>query len=497
MPTRLQREGMAPLRRTLTKYYQRRTNPPAKPRTSRTIMSTPLAQRLAEYAVSLSYDQLDAKTVHEVKRRLLDSLACCLGAYEADAAACARRVATRVRGEPGATFLGGAAPTSPELAAFVNGVLIRYLDYNDTYLSKEPAHPSDNFSVALAAAEVAGRSGCDLIAAAVLGYEIQCRLCDAQSIRARGWDHVTYGAFSTAALSAKLLGLDVERATHALNLAGTPNVALRQTRAGELSMWKGCAFANAARNGLFAALLAAEGMTGPSPIFEGEMGFERQVSGPLDLPAWGGRDGAEFMIHQTSIKYWPAEYHSQSAIQAALEIRPQPANLADVAAIDIHTFDAAVDIIGKDPEKWRPQTRETADHSLPYCTAVALVDGEVGLRQFAPERFTDPELIALVAKVKVHRDAALSRRYPAGIPNRVVVRQHDGVEFTSEVEFPRGHARNPMTDAEVEEKFRRLAAGRVNEETQDRIISLIWNLDSLDRIGDLLTLFPPANSGEN
>jgi 2-methylcitrate dehydratase len=460
-------------------------------------MSSPLAERIADYAVSLSYDQLDAETVHEVKRRLLDSLACALGAYEAAAAACARRVAARVRGEPGATLLGGAGPTSPELAAFVDGVLIRYLDYNDTYLSKEPAHPSDNFAAALAAAEFAGRSGRDLIAAAVVGYEIQCRLCDAASIRARGWDHVTYGAFSTAALSAKLLGLGVERTTHALNLAGTPNVALRQTRAGELSMWKGCAFANAARNGLFAALLAAEGMTGPAPIFEGEMGFEKQVSGPLDLPAWGGRDGAEFMIHKASIKYWPAEYHSQSAIQAALEIRPQLANLDDIAAIDIHTFDAAVDIIGKDTEKWRPRTRETADHSLPYCTAVALVDGEVGLAQFAPQRFSDPDLVALVAKVKVHRDAHLSRRYPVGIPNRVVVRQHDGVEFSAEVEFPRGHARNPMSDDEVEAKFRRLAEGRIVQQVQDRIIEAVWKLDKLERIGDLLALFPPAATGDN
>src|SRR5205823_11432827 len=129
----------------------------------------------------------------------------------------------------------------PALAAFANGVLFRYLDFNDTYLSLEPAHPSDNFAAVLAAAEAAGRTGRDVIVAAVLAYEIQCRMCDAASIRARGWDHVTYGAFSTAAAAAKLFGLPADQILQALNLAGTPNVTLRQTRAGELSEWKGCA----------------------------------------------------------------------------------------------------------------------------------------------------------------------------------------------------------------------------------------------------------------
>src|SRR5208282_1332807 len=198
------------------------------------------------------------------------------------------------------------------------------------------------------------------------------------------------------------------------------NVALRQTRSGELSMWKGCAFANAARNGVFAALLAAEGMTGPAPIFEGDVGIMKLLTGTFDLPAFGGH-GRPFMITATYIKFWPAEYHSQSAIDAALQLRPQVSDVSKVETIDIHTFDAAVDIIGKDPEKWRPKTRETADHSLPYCTAVALADGEVTERQFAPGRFTDPTLLDLVAKVKIHRDAALSARYPHGIPNRVSV----------------------------------------------------------------------------
>src|SRR5205085_11384553 len=216
-----------------------------------------------------------------------------------------------------------------------------------------------------------------------------------------------------------------DHATHAVGIAGVCNVALRQTRAGELSMWKGCAFANAARNGVFAALLAAEGMTGPAPIFEGELGFMKLLTGPFELASLGG-DDRPFMITATYIKFWPAEYHSQSAIDAALQLRPEVGDVRQVKSIDIDTFNAAVDIIGKDPEKWRPRTRETADHSLPYCTAVALADGDVTEAQFEPQRFRDPALLELVAKVRVHRDAELNARYPAGIPNRVTVTLADG-----------------------------------------------------------------------
>jgi 2-methylcitrate dehydratase len=450
-----------------------------------------LANRLAEYAFGLKFEQLDQATVHEVRRRLIDSLACALGAYDAGAPSVARRVASRVDSRPGASFLGGRNKTSPDLAAFANGILFRYLDYNDTYLSLEPAHPSDNFAAVLAATEVAGKNGRELITAAVIAYEIQCRLCDAASIRKHGWDHVTYGAFSTAAAAARLLGQNADRILQALNLAGTPNVTLRQTRAGELSEWKGCAFANASRNGVFAALLAAEGLTGPAPIFEGELGFFKQVSGPLTLPKLGGEaGGSDFMIKKTSIKFWPAEYHSQSAIHAALELRKRIPDRAQIASIDIESFDAAVDIIGKDPEKWRPKTRETADHSLPYCTAVALVDGDVKLDSFSDARLRDESLLDLVSRIKIHRNADLTARYPRGIPNRIAVTLKDGTQFTAENEFPRGHDQNPMTDDEVAAKFHRTAEGRLDRAAQQRVLDLCWNLEKLDDVGKLFSLFP-------
>ena len=210
---------------------------------------------------------------------------------DAEAYAIARRCAQRVHSNPGASLLGGGG-SSIEWATFVNGLLIRYLDYNDTYLSLEPAHPSDNLAPVLAVGEAFSAGGKELITAAVLAYEIQCRLCDAASLRKHGWDHVFYGALSSCAAACKLMKLDVVKTTHALGLAGVCNTALRQTRAGELSMWKGCAFANAARNGVFAALLAAEGMTGPAPIFEGDLGFMKLVTrAPFVVAPLGGEQG--------------------------------------------------------------------------------------------------------------------------------------------------------------------------------------------------------------
>jgi 2-methylcitrate dehydratase len=451
-----------------------------------------LAARLAKYATELTFEKLTPEAVHEAKRRVIDSLATAVGAMPAEAYHTAKRCALRVSGNPGASLLGG-GHSSPEWAAFVNGLLIRYLDFNDTYLSKEPAHPSDNFAAVFAAGEAAGRSGRDLITAAVLAYEIQCRFCDAASLRKHGIDHVTYGAISSAVAAGKLLGLDAAKLVHAVGIAGVCNVALRQTRSGELSEWKGCAFANAARNGVFAATLAGEGLSGPAPIFEGDLGFFRLVSQETFDPApfgaeFGNQDG--FMINKTYIKYWPAEYHSQSAIDAALRLRQElGGDVSSVKSIDIETFEASYNIIGKYPEAWAPKTRETADHSLPYCTAAALMDGDVYLPTFDEARFTDPALIDLTGKVQVHLDDALSTRYPKGIPNRITVTLNDGRKLVQEVEFPRGHAGNPMTDQEVEAKFRLAVEPRYGKQRVDAMLARCWDFESLPGVGDLIGRF--------
>src|SRR5207302_221836 len=277
------------------------------------------------------------------------SLGCALGAWNEEPCSIARKVASEFSANRGSTIIGTLHKAPPDWGAFANGCCIRYFDYNDTYLSKEPAHPSDNISAAFAIAESLGSSGRELITAIALAYEVQCRLCDAASIRARGWDHPTDGDFSTAVACANLMKLDPEKTRHAVNIAGVACAAMRQARVGELSHWKGVAFANAARHGVYSTLLARAGMTGPAPIFEGQMGFEKQLG--VSLGNVGEKfKGAPAMILNTSIKYWPAEYHSQSAIEAALSLRKETSDVAQVKSMTIESHDASVDIIGSEPE---------------------------------------------------------------------------------------------------------------------------------------------------
>jgi len=455
-------------------------------------MST-LAEEMAAFAAGLRFEDLPAAVVHEVKRRVIDSLGCALGAWSAVPAVIARNVAARYRTtESGATLLGTRTRVSPDWAAFANGCLVRYLDYNDTYLSQEPAHPSDNIPAALAVAEAEEADAREFVVASALAYEIQCRLCDAASLRARGWDHVTYGVFSSALAAARLMRLEVDRTRHAVGLAGVASAALRQSRVGELSHWKGCAFANAARQGVFAALLAGAGMTGPAPIFEGDKGFEKLVSGPLDgfkLPtAAGGPSQEAFMILKTSMKWWPAEYHSQSAIEAALKLRTRLHDVGEIESVLVESHDAAVDIIGSEPEKWRPTRRETADHSLPYLVAVALADGEVTAKQFESARLADSKLLALVQRVKVVRHKELSARYPEAVGNIVTTRLNDGSAVSERVDHPRGHAKNPLTDAEVEAKFCALAQPLLGRARAQAALRQLWKLPEAGHIAELLPL---------
>ena len=470
-----------------------------------------IAHRLAEYARSVSFARLPASVVHEVKRRMLDSLGCALGAWHAAPCRIARRLAQAVKAPQGSTLWGTTWRTQPDLAAFANGALVRYLDFNDTYLSKEPAHPSDNLAAVLAIGETVHATGKQIIGAMALAYEIQCRLCDAAALRPRGWDHVTYGPFSSALASAKVLKLSAAQTTQAVNLAGVANVALRQTRVGDLSMWKACAFSNATRNGLFAALLAQQGMTGPSPIFEGEKGFIKLVSGPLDLPRMGGEEGHKpdpagegvpFKILDTYIKHYPVEYHAQTAVEAALDVREQLVKadgdhgLSRITEVKIGSYNVAIEIIGSDLEKWHPRTRETADHSFPYCVAVALLDGTVTLRSFDAKRLGDPVLQGVMQKTRVVEEEGFSAWYPEAMPTRLAIKTAGGKEYVKQVDFPLGHPRNPMSDREVEEKFRALAGGKLDRVKAGKVIDLVWNLDRVKDIGVLMPLLKVTAKGK-
>lgn len=451
-----------------------------------------LGERLADYAAALRFDALSKDVVHEAKKRVIDTFACTLGAYESRPAKDLRSIAPVVKNKPMARILGSPAPTTPDFAAFVNGFMARYLDYNDTYLSKEPAHPSDNIMAALACAESSGASGADLITAIVAAYEVQCRLCDAASLRSKGWDHVTYGAFSVTVAASMLLGLSRDETLNAIGIAGVTSPALRQTRAGELSTWKGCAFANSARNAVFSSILAKNGITGPNAVFEGEFGFFKLVSGEFDMHPFGVAGGDRFKILDSYIKYYPAEYHAQSAIGAAVELSAEIEAVSEIESIRVSTFGAGYEIIGSGRERWRPRTRETADHSLPYCVAAALMDGNITTDSFSEDRLDDEKLLSLIDKIEVVKDPDLDRMYPEAMPDRVEVRLKNGTALSREIIYPKGHPKNPLTDLEVEEKFRRLGGWYFEGNGIDRVLNFLWSLEKIKDAGEVLNMFIPG-----
>ena len=442
---------------------------------------------LAAYAHGAAREGLPPVTEHEVRRRVLDSIGVAIAGLDEPAPTAARRYAERLPGP--VTLWGTPERASLEAAGFANGVAVRCLDFNDTYLSREPLHPSDVIAPLLALAEERGLPARDLLAAIAIAYELGVRLCDATSFRAHGFDHVNVIGIATAAAAGRLLDLDAERIRHGISLAVVPHVALRETRAGELSMWKGAAAAHAGRLGVTAALLAEAGMTGPFRPFEGEMGLVQRVLGgePLDpAPLEGLAELAPpERITDTYVKRWPVEYHAQSAVDAALQLYTELAGggvaADDIASVRIDTFRAAYEIIAKDPEKWDPRTRETADHSIQYIVCAALQDGEITERTFDLERIRRPDTLELLQRrTTVELDEALTAGYPEGIPNRITVTTADGRTLVREVTYPRGHARNPMTDEELVAKYRANVTGRFSRERAEAVERAVWALGEGD-----------------
>lgn len=444
-------------------------------------------QRIVDYGQALAYRDLPAKTVQECKRRLVDTLGCALGAWEDEPVRIARKLALRVSVPDGARVIGTAHRTLPELAAFANGVMGRYLDGNDTYPGGG-GHPSDMVAAILAAADAAKADGKSVITALTFAYEVYHNLFQPTRMRDKGMDNVFYTAVGGAAGAAKVLGLDRERMAHAVSLAITPNISLEATRRGKLSMWKGAAAGNAARNGVFAALMAAEGMTGPEKPVEDERGLIGLV-GKFDLAPFGGKDRPHRITH-SSLKYFLSEYHSQSPITTALMLQPQ-VRVEDIAKITVYTQHFTWFEIGSEPEKWHPDTRETADHSLPWILAGVFIDGRFSDELFSEERLRDPRIHALTDKIVVREEPEFTRVFPDMIHCRIEIETIRGERKVAAVEYPRGHFNNPMTDDEVNDKFRGVARRFLSDARSAEVLNLLWRLESapgLDAVFDGLRI---------
>jgi 2-methylcitrate dehydratase len=447
-----------------------------------------LAERLATYSYGLRYDDLDEATIERVKMHLIDSLGCGLAAFDEKPVRICRDVALASGGGT-ATVIGTNRRTSPDLAAFANCAAFRYLDLNDSYVGRITGHPSDDIAACLAVAEAERASAAELITAIALAYEINCRLIDIfdASIAARGWDVPMLSLPAVALGAGKLMKLSSDGLAQAVSLALNDHISMGQTRVQALSDWKGVADAEAGRNGVFAATLARAGLTGPAPIFEGRFGFFKLVAEPTDtdVSAFGGRD-VPFRINECGLKSYPAHITAQTAIVAAISVAKEIGNLDRIDTIEIGTTARGYQIAGSDPEKWAPDSKETADHSLPYIAARAMSDGGLDNASYAPEKLHEPRIRAIMRKITVKEDPAFATRTISVPPTRLTVTLSDGQKIIRLVDSMPGFPGQPMTRADVEQKFRSNIGTRWSRERTDAVLQALWALDRTDNLQSLL-----------
>jgi 2-methylcitrate dehydratase len=448
-------------------------------------------EELARFVCRSRWEQISQPAREQLRLRVLDSLGVALGALDGEPVAMVREQVREFGGAPLCTLIG-AGRSAPDRAAFYNGALVRYLDFNDSYLARgETCHPSDNLAPVLAAAEYAHADGRTLLTALAVAYQVQNGLSEVAPVRAKGFDHTTQGAYAVAAGVARALGLDERRTANAIAIAGTSLNALRVTRTGELSHWKGLAYPAAAFAATHAAFLAMRGVTGPREVFEGNKGFIESIAGPFEID-WSREDLES--VRRTILKRYNAEIHSQSAIEALLELRAEHGLTgAEVQRIELDTFQVAFDIIGggEEGDKHRVSSKEEADHSLPYLLAAALLDGQVLPEQYLPERIAADDVQHLLRRVAVRPDPELSRRFPAEHSARVRLHLRDGRTLKREQRDYHGFHTRPMGSDAVATKFDRLAAGHVGPRRRTQIADAVKHLDDL-QVDELTRLLATA-----
>jgi 2-methylcitrate dehydratase len=417
-----------------------------------------LAEKIAEYVVDVDYKDLSQTVIDEAKRRVIDTLGVAKASLQSPPALVNKKM---VNYYPGDSYLIGGGRASPDFSSFYNGLLIRYLDFNDTYLSKEPLHPSDMIGALLSVGTLFNKTGKDLILSVAVGYEVGVRLCNSSSLRKKGYDHVNFLEVATASALSKMLSLSREQVVNAISITLVPHIAMRETRSGELSMWKAGAAANADRNATFATLSALNGFTGPSKPFSGKMGFINQIANDMDLTEFEKMDKPSGIL-KTYIKEFPVEYHAEAAIEAALKI-----NVKNIKKVVIETYEAAKTILA-DPEKWNPKNRETADHSLPYVVAVSLLYHDFWLDSY--QHINNPSVLNLMKNITVTENRQYNEVYAEQLPTKIIVKLDNGEVIEEEVKIPKGHSNMPMNNEEVENKYVKLG-GSKNE------LNAVWTLE--------------------
>jgi 2-methylcitrate dehydratase len=451
-------------------------------------------QQLAQFVHDASYADLSDEAEQQLKVRVLDSLGCAVGALDGEPIRALRAHLTDFGGAEKATLIGGGR-TAPDRAALYNSALVRYLDYNDSYLAKgETGHPSDNLGSVMAATEYAESSGKDLLEAFAVAYQIQCRLSDEAPVRDKGFDHTVQGQYAAAAGAAKALGLDPEAAANAIAISGTAHNALRVTRTGEISHWKGLAYPETGFTATHSAFLAMRGITGPPEVFEGNKGFMHSIAGDFEID-WSKEDLER--VTGTIIKKYNAEIHSQATLEGVLELkREHDIEPATIDKIEIDTFDVAFHIIGggEEGDKTVVRRKEEADHSLHYMTAVALLDDQVLPAQYEQARIEADDVQSLLGKVTVTENPDHSARFPKHMVCDVRIHA-DGDVYETHKEDYEGFHTKPMSWDTVSEKFVRLAEPYTDAALRDDLIGAVQDLETLPA-SDLFDLLAKVETPE-
>lgn len=469
-------------------------------------MEKSISRIISEFAVNLKYEDLPQQVIEEVKRFLFDSVGCAYGGYHTKDVNILRDIYKEMGGKEESTLIGFGDKMPAVSTALVNSLMIRALDFNDIYWKDDPSHPSDIIPAALSSAEKANASMKDVIVAIVLAYEFEQRLClfAKPGVRERKWHHATLTQFVSPIVAGKILGLTVDEMVNAIGINGSHNHTIGCPTAGKLTMMKNTVDPMAVQSGVFAAIMAQKGYSGTEKVFEGKEGFmdafigwnaKEETENPVEMI---GRDGASswswdvnaligglgesWKILECGMKAFPTEALSHTHLTCTLKVMLNNGlNYTDIEEVKITTLAQAYDILF-DPAKYRPESRETADHSLPYCIAAAIVDKKITTESFSDEKLKDPRIFEVIDKIKGEPSIEFEKMFPAKQPSRVVVKTKDGREFTEYVEYPKGDPREPMTIEDLTNKFNSLSAELLSPEKQIEVKEMIFNCEELEAI---------------
>ena len=458
-------------------------NPPALKRET-------ISAAMSKWAARLRFEDLSKDAVYQAKRYLLDSIGCALGGYQQHDVAIALEVLREIAGAGKCTVIGSGETMDAVSASLANALMIRCMDYNDIYWKQDPSHPSDIFPAAMAGCERAGTDGRELIVGFVLGHEFEQRFCEAAfpGIRERGWHHATLTAFVSPIVAGRALKLSWEQIQHAIGISASRHCTLGAVTAGKLTMMKNTVDPMATQSGVFAALLAEKGYSGPEHVIDGKEGLMHCFGPDWKLDILTDGLGETWRITQCGMKAFPTEALTHTPISAVLSIvKDNDLKPEQVAQVHVRTTARGADILS-DPSKYDPHTKETADHSLPYVVAAAVAERQVTPLQFTMAKIMDPTIRAQLKKVVVVADAEIEKCFPA--LQRVIVKitTIDGRAFEKQLDYPKGDPRNPLTDREIEEKFEALADPVMTKAAQQKLKDAVWNLEQCGSVSQLMHL---------